>query len=222
MWTLPPHHELHIINFSYFGSHSDITSSGKPSGSQTVISTDDVKLSTSQMLSSSEPTLLHPCICASLFSPGDRLQLRIPLAFSWLQAAVWYSGLCQHAAMWPLLLGPRLCGVLGHRPDWLCRLFPLPGVTCPPAPPPTGRVCSSGCPHPGGAAPCGQALPFLTTSDVARPLPEAPTCFLLLRSDDEWLEGSDGLAHLCVMRIVHNGILNLTCVFLLLFSFGYF
>lgn len=62
MWTSPPHPALHISNFSYFGSHSDITSSGKPSGFQTVISTDDVKLSTSQTLSSSEPTPLHPCL----------------------------------------------------------------------------------------------------------------------------------------------------------------
>ena len=119
--TLLPHPELHIVNCSHFGSHSDITSSGKPSGSQTVVSTDDVKLSTSQTLSSSEPHC-SPLYLASPFSPGDGLQPRVTLPSSWLQAAVRHPALCQHAAVWPLLLGPCLCGMLGHRPDcFLCR-----------------------------------------------------------------------------------------------------
>jgi len=59
--TLLPHPELHIVNSSHFGSHSDITSSGKPSGSQTVVSTDDVKLSTTKRCLLQNPTA-HPCV----------------------------------------------------------------------------------------------------------------------------------------------------------------
>ena len=186
--TLLPHPELHIINSPYFGSHSDITSSETRSGSQTVIPTDDVRLSTSQTLSSSEPTRLHPCICAPPFSPGNRLQPRVALASSWLQAAVRCPALantlpCGLCCWVPVSAGCLVIALIALR---LCRLFPLPGVTVPPAHP--SWLCllfwvspSWGATHGGlRLQPRGQAVHFLTTSRVAFLLPEAAAHSLLL------------------------------------------